>query len=276
MAAIFPTNNQMTAKMTSLVGMFIWKGHPLRVAFQQLVLPIDKGGINLISPGLKSKALFLSNLLKHSSDNPFISQFLTIHNPPYLHALPKIPYLKYAILELSYIPSIHLQQPMKSKLIYSFLLSHFSIATPRNLQKNWTLIWKNMSCKKLPSRAKALWYIIVNNKLPLKETLFNQQRISSPNCTECVNQIEDLEHRYVTCAYSKDLWALTQTYITNITGRPTLFDEIVRPELSNLTRLVKHTVMEIFAIFINFIENVQPINRDVTHLKMNLDNKIYF
>jgi hypothetical protein len=46
MAAIFPTNNQMTAKMTSLVGMFIWKEHPLRVAFQQLVLPIDKGGIN--------------------------------------------------------------------------------------------------------------------------------------------------------------------------------------------------------------------------------------
>jgi hypothetical protein len=116
---------------------------------------------------------------------------------------------------------------------------------------------------------------MVYNKLPLKETLFNQQRISSPNCTECVNQIENLEHRYVACAHSKDLWALTQTYITNITGKPTLFEEIVMPELSNLTRIVKHTVMEIFAIFINFIENVQPINRDVTYLKMNFD-KIYF
>jgi hypothetical protein len=29
MSAIFPTNNQMTTRITNVVGMFIWNGHPL-------------------------------------------------------------------------------------------------------------------------------------------------------------------------------------------------------------------------------------------------------
>jgi hypothetical protein len=33
-SVIIPANNQMTARITSVVGMFIWKGHPLRAGFQ--------------------------------------------------------------------------------------------------------------------------------------------------------------------------------------------------------------------------------------------------
>jgi hypothetical protein len=40
-AAIYPTTNQLIAKNTSIVGMFIWKGHPIRIGIQQITLPVD-------------------------------------------------------------------------------------------------------------------------------------------------------------------------------------------------------------------------------------------
>jgi hypothetical protein len=83
-AAIYPTTNQLIAKITSIVGMFIWKGHPIRVGIQQIILPVDRGGLNLMNPGKKAKTLFITNFLKHSTNNPFIMQFLSTNNPPFL------------------------------------------------------------------------------------------------------------------------------------------------------------------------------------------------
>jgi hypothetical protein len=60
MSAIFTANNQMTARITSVVGMYIWRGHPLRVRFQQMILPIKRCSKNLQSPGIKSKVLFMT------------------------------------------------------------------------------------------------------------------------------------------------------------------------------------------------------------------------
>jgi hypothetical protein len=39
-AAIYPTSNQLIAKITSIVGMFIWKGHPIRVGIQEIILDV--------------------------------------------------------------------------------------------------------------------------------------------------------------------------------------------------------------------------------------------
>jgi hypothetical protein len=70
-----------------------------------MTLPKNRGGLALIAPGLKANALFLSNFLKHSAPDPFMSQFMNISNPLHLHSMPQVPYLKNALLELSYIPA---------------------------------------------------------------------------------------------------------------------------------------------------------------------------
>jgi hypothetical protein len=41
-----------------------------------MTLPKNREGLALIAPGLKANALFLSNFLKHSAPDPFISQFI--------------------------------------------------------------------------------------------------------------------------------------------------------------------------------------------------------
>jgi hypothetical protein len=100
LAAIFPATNQMLARATSAVGMFIWRGHALRIAFHQLILPVNRGGQNLQSPTIKAKALFLANFLQHSSNNPFLQLYLSFENPPHTVSFPNIFYLKYALSEI--------------------------------------------------------------------------------------------------------------------------------------------------------------------------------
>jgi hypothetical protein len=46
------------ARATSVMGMFIWRGHAQRIAFHQLILPVNRGGQNLQSPTIKGKALY--------------------------------------------------------------------------------------------------------------------------------------------------------------------------------------------------------------------------
>jgi hypothetical protein len=48
------------------------------------------------------------------------------------------------------------------------------------------------------------------------------------------------------------------------------------PVLPNLSRANKRKAIEIFAIFLNFMENVHAGNRSIPLLKLNLDNELFF
>jgi hypothetical protein len=161
-----------------------------------MIQPIARGGLNLMSPALKTTALFLSNFLRHSSENPFISQYLNIANPPYAHHMPKVPYVKFALLELSYIPLLQMQSSIPSKIIYQQIVNNITISHPRGIQRNQPTIWKNIASKHIPSQTRSLWFI---NKMPVSETLFNQNRVDPPFCQHCPTQIDTLVHRYTTC-----------------------------------------------------------------------------
>jgi hypothetical protein len=108
-------------QLTGSIAMFIWRGHQLRAAFNNLILPAKKGGLGLMSPGLKTKTIFITNFLNHTSVNPFVSQYMSLQNPPHLPNFPQIPYIKTALLELSYIPLEHRQIPLRSKILFSFI-----------------------------------------------------------------------------------------------------------------------------------------------------------
>jgi hypothetical protein len=99
-----------------------------------MTLPKNRGGLALIAPGLKENALFRSNFLKHSAPDPFISQFMNISNPPHLHSMPQVPYLKNALLELSYTPAEEIQNPTP-KSLNSFIVSFFKYSVKSNKKK---------------------------------------------------------------------------------------------------------------------------------------------
>jgi hypothetical protein len=53
LVAILPATNQMLARATSAVGLFIKRDHALRIAFHQLILPVNRGGQNLQSKPMR-------------------------------------------------------------------------------------------------------------------------------------------------------------------------------------------------------------------------------
>ncbi len=275
-AAILPITNKWTAKITSQIGMFLWRGRPIRVGFQQLTLPKIKGGLGLNAPGEKAKALFLSSFLKNSKNNIFIAQFFHIQNPPHPNTMPKIPFLKYALTELCYVPMETTQNldPPKPKFLYSLFFSRFSTVEPLP-QKNWKKIWKNIQNKQLPSKSRDFWYVLVNNKLPLRTTLYRQERVASPTCQECNQQPETLEHKFAKCIYCRELWTFIQQKIYSISSKRYKFEDLAFPENLVGIRRIKTKTLKFFAIYLNFIEKTRTEEKNITLLKLNLNCEIF-
>jgi hypothetical protein len=272
LAAIFPATNQMLARATSAVGMFIWRGHALRIAFNQLILPVNRGGQNLQSPTIKAKALFLANFLRHSSSNPFLQTFLSFENPPHTVSFPNIFYLKYALSEICYISS-NLIPEIRPKILYQFFLGNIPNPPSRNPNINWIAVWKNISKKFLNSSSRAIWYKLINNKLALKDILFNQGRIASPLCPACDQFNETIHHKYAVCEETRNMWSYIQNIIHDRTRRRLTFDDIAFPVLNGLRSVDKKFVTKIFAIYLNYIEETVPGHRQLATLKMVIENE---
>jgi hypothetical protein len=121
-------------------------------------------------------------------------------------------------------------------------------------------VWKNISNKSLSSKIRSKCYILANKKLPLKQTIFNQQRIASPNWPNCNNHAEDLLYKYTGCFHSRDLWTYMQDSFRRKTGLLVCFKMLAYPELLNIRPDVKVSLMKMFAVYLNFIESVS-VNR---------------
>jgi zinc-binding in reverse transcriptase len=275
-AAILPLAKKWADKIISQVGLFLWRGSALRVSFEQLTLHRTKGGLGLNAPGEKAKALFLSSFLRNSKTNNFIAQFFIIQNPPYTPGMPKIQYIKKAITEISYLPSeiINNPNPPRPKILYQHFFLHFSIIEPLP-SKNWKIIWKNIHGKFLPSKARSFWYILVNRKLPLRSTLFRQNRTLSPNCLNCDQSPETLDHKFAGCIHSREMWTYIQREVQTLCGKMYRFEELAFPDQIVGNRTVKHKTIKMFAIYLNFIENTDLESRNIENLKTNLQCEIF-
>jgi hypothetical protein len=118
--------------------------------------------------------------------------------------MPSISYVKYFYLEISYIPNEQITIFIKSKNLYQYYLGNLPENVPNVPIKrtHWKTIWHNIASKHIPSGSRSFWYVLANNKLPLRETLYRQGRVDSPDCLECPGQNEDLTHKYTTCQHT--------------------------------------------------------------------------
>jgi hypothetical protein len=113
-------------------------------------------------PGIKAKTLFMfnTNVLKHITNNPFIMQFLFTNNTPFLHSMPNISYVKYFLLEISYIPNEQITIPIKSTNLYQYYLGNLLEKAPnasitQAYFNTWRNKWHNMA--QLRIQAHTIW-----------------------------------------------------------------------------------------------------------------------
>ena len=81
------------------------------------------------------------------------------------------------------------------------------------------LEWKNIYLLPgrvvLDTRTRAFQYKILNRILYTNSILYKMKLIPSPLCTFCGDRKETLEHLLVKCAYSKEFWSATTSWLNN-------------------------------------------------------------
>lgn len=273
-ASIVTLSNTHIAKITSLMGCFIWSGYTTRVPIQQLALPIEEGGLKLQLPVFKCKSLLINRHLQEADSMSFFSAFLNRENPPNLQILPSnCPCMKLICQEYAYLPSSTLDN-LSAGSLHQFFLSKAD--RPKVVQNepnlNWRMIWRNI--RKLNSYERSMFYLLVNRKLPHQELLYRMQRVTSPLCPNCNRASEDLEHKFATCPRVSTAWSVLQYKLQMIVpNRVFNFSNILQPTLqgirnSDRIKLLKSCIQ--YVIFVNSSNNVI----DIDALDFHLDTEI--
>lgn len=274
MAAIFSIPNAVAARMTSLMGAFIWERYPTRVPMEQLTLEIYRGGLNLHLPMHKSKSLLISRFIKTIDNTPFALSYTNcLTNPPNLAGIPsEYLCLKYIGKIAPYLPDQLKQNPTAST-IHNFFRG--KLQTPKVMQEypnvEWRRVWKNIRNRELTVIERSLYYLLVNGKIPHAALLYRQNRIDNASCQVCSNTVEDLEHKLSMCSRVKHLWDHIRLKLETIVGRSLHFKDLQVPMMQNTSRYCKNKALKMFIVYVNFIlEASNPMTVEALDFVLNL------
>lgn len=202
-AQVFPPRNSHLAKIKSLVGRFLWKTSIFRIARDQLYLPFHKGGINLVDPESKCKALFIRNVIKENDDG--------VEDEEYLLKYPQKGQLTRNAKEW-----LEMAEEVKgnswsdsTKLLYDFFLSKLNIIVScemKHPEVDWVIMWSNWSKNFINSEDKSNIYLLLNDAVPNKEKLYAYGigRLPDKNCCICGVPDNNL-HKIFECAKGRNI-----------------------------------------------------------------------
>lgn len=273
MAAIFTIPNAIAARMTSLIGSFIWERYQTRVPMEQLTLQVCNGGLNLHLPMHKCKSLLVNRYIKTLDYTPFAQSFSEyLSNPPNVAGIPAVyPCLKYISKLLPYLPDQLKINPTSASLHNYF---REKLQTPKIMQElpnvTWRRVWKNIRNRELTSAERSLYYLLVNGKIPHAALLYRQNRLDSAFCQNCPNIIEDIEHKFSVCSRTRHLWNHTRLKLEAIVRRNVSFKDFQVPVLKNQSINVKKRALKIFIVYINFILEANPMTIEALDFVLNL------
>lgn len=277
-SSVLTINTAHIAKITSLMGSFLWDGAAFRVPIHQLALPIEKGGLKLQLPYFKCKALLVYRHLAEMDSTPYYaSHLVATQNPPNLPSIPStLPCLKSVCQEFAYLPEQLRDSPhLSSSAVHGHFLSRAD--KPKIVQNHpgllWTRIWKNISSKDLNTTERTCLYLTVNNKITHQELLFRTNRASTPNCEHC-GSVDTLQHKLACCSRVSGAWALLQRKLQGVTAANLPFEALARPELRRIGRRTRAVILKIFANYVIFIAKVNgPV--DISALDFFLQTEVH-
>jgi exonuclease III len=209
---VVPPENVHIGKVKKAIGKFLWTGHLYKIDRRQIILPYQKGGLNLVSIPEKTRALFLKrNLFKitdgfHGERNDFL--FVERQNLDLLRNTREALVAAPIILERGLITS---------KMIYKYLLEqqNFNIYIQTKFPSiNFSICWENLRENHVPSDWKSTTYLVINDIIPNRVKL-RRHRINEedPVCLKC-QTIDDNVHRIKKCPAAKQVWDWVHNKLT--------------------------------------------------------------
>ena len=207
---------------------FIWEGKIFKVPLSTLQRPKCKGGMDLINPMAKCRAMRLYRLLEHIRQQESTTMELLRQckleipsiNPPQRHiALNKQTYLQQVYCDSAYITP-RIPQEFASafrrrlyKTIYT-TINDTTLTIPMRVnrhgqQGDWKKIWENLWMAPVPEKTKCHWYEVIHDLIPTSYRLHAINLSSSDFCTQCM-QPDTIQHRLTQCGQAPAQWKWTQ------------------------------------------------------------------
>lgn len=253
MASNLPISKGFVSKIKTEMGKFIWHGQTLqRVAFANLILPKNRGGLNLHCPETKSKALLVNRLINLAPQLPFLSSFLENRNI----AIPST-YSHIAVVcsEMQQFPDHILDSP-SSQGIYQHLLS--MLPDPGFVSaelRDWKTVFKHLHSKSLTSRQRSNWYMVMHSKIKHRELLYRRGVVDNPFCETCPDEPETVVHKLFRCQRTRDIWRYQRREILAKESSLSRLEpnEFIYPILRNINRNSKHFIIITLGHFYTYL-----------------------
>lgn len=204
-AQIIPPSNQHLAQIKSACGKFIWTSFIFKLNRNQLYMDYRKGGLRLVDPEAKTKALFLKNVFHNYDKNGRNMEECYLLKDSINGKLSRNAreWLREGMLLNE---NLNLQT---THLLYEYLIDRNRQlpAIETKMQLDWENVWENVSSNFLPLNERAYLYIFINDLVPNKEKLkaYNIGHINATVCEKC-SLSDTNEHRIKQCPKAKMIW----------------------------------------------------------------------
>ena len=258
LASVLPPGSVHTAKITSIMGTFLWRGTVARVPMMQLARSRERGGLKLQLPLLKCKSLAINRHLQEIESLPFYRSLL-FHADPRPAISIDLPDLRLILSNLSQIPHQIQQNPSADQIHQHYLNQTELPRVERNDPANdWPRTWRNIASRQFTSVQRSNLFLLVNEKVEHRKLLYVMRRVDDENCTHCHNHTtETLIHKFSTCIRVEPAWASLQQRINRILGgwRRLGFEDLIKPVLPRINKRRREDILKLFINYICFVNS---------------------
>lgn len=266
------------ARIVTEIRKFLWIGHPgnFKIAFQNLCLPKLRGGLNLQSPGIKSKAQPINRILQMANELPFASQFLEMSsNPPCLSSIPaEFQHIRLVVQETAYLPQ-RVLDCISGYGLYQYFVSLLPDPTVvMQAPRNWKSVFQTIHSKILTAEQKSTWYLIIHERIRHNVLLHHQNPDNSQFCDRCPTEEETVMHRLFKCNGSRRIWMYQKRLFHSL--EPNLRraepERFIYPDFQRICRTMKNRIVKsLGALFCYIINNAQE-DQSIEEYQIYVDN----
>ena len=237
--SILPVTKTMVKKFESCMGKFIWSssGWMLRVALEEVKNAPLKGGLGLVCLTSMCNSLLLSQFLRLLKSECrktlnhiryWIGDFLAdilpgIDDGDHAAIIPNYFEDIVALIlkaRVDDLVTIGGWRTLTNKMIYTTKSNEFPVVKIErdmgiSFQRVWNLLWSPV----LSASTREVSYLLVHNKLHVKERLHRFGLSSDPYCDICSGNIVcDAEHVFCSCDRVLESWTWVKRKVEEIIG----------------------------------------------------------
>ena len=228
-ASVLPMKPNVVKKFEGLIGKYIWNfsGRILQVAIDELKNKKLKGGLNLpclasmansllfsqlcrvIKSGdrktLKHTFYWLGDLLESLAPGINLGQRRAPETPEYYAYIADL----VAEMMISEKVTAGTMKNLTNKTVYAEMTSSFPPPkVEMESNRDYSTAWKRLNSPVVDGKARDVLFLLLHNKLPVRERLFRIGLKHDPYCLECEGaEVNDIVHFFCTCEVVCNTWS---------------------------------------------------------------------